>query len=355
METAAQNGGLVGMAGSFKKQAAGAASFITNPDRVAIYLVFFAGVITIAKKAGVDIPSYMLAFGLALGLAALLYEMSASRAMMRAFWEGRAFSMACNGIIWALAFGFSVNNWIGAASEGQVEKTNVHKAAFQTSQNVGKAVGDAEDRLSRLKGKFDWSKSLDAPESYEARIQAAENDATYEATKGGCKSKCIAKQQLAASLKAERANAVDRAETAEEIKVAEADLAAARATLSSTKVETSEQRNDLLILTSYAGMSEQSAQIFNGLFSIIVVSIFLSFGSMRDEAEQLRKQGPRRPFGILTRLWRGIYRTLFGGEPPGVKIIENTTVQYRTDKAVGRALGTLVDKYNLTGANPAHG
>lgn len=319
MEASAPRG-LIGVFSSARKQAGTAAGFVSNPDRVAIYLVFFAGVITIAKKAGVEIPQYMTAFGLALGLAALLYEMSASRAMMRAWWEGRAFSMTCNGIIWAVAFGFSVNNWVGAASEGQVEKTNLHKAAFQTSLNVGKSVKDAEDRLARLKGKFDWSKSLDAPESYQARIEAAEADATYEATKGGCKSKCIAKQQLAASLKAERANAIDRATTAEEIKGAEKELTEARATAANTKVETSEQRNDLLILTSYAGMSEQSAQIFNGLFSIIVVSIFLSFGSMRDEAEQLRKQGARRPFGIINRVYTWFYRLLTGKAPPKTEI-----------------------------------
>ena len=110
MEATAQNGGLIGLAGSVRKHASSAASFVSNPDRLAIYLVFFAGVITIGKKAGLEIPEYMTWFGLALGLAALLYEMSASRAMMRAFWEGRAFSMTCNALIWAVAFGFSVNN-----------------------------------------------------------------------------------------------------------------------------------------------------------------------------------------------------------------------------------------------------
>ena len=314
MET--RSGGLIGAVSSANRHARSVFSFISNADRMAIWLVVFAGVITILKKNGVHIPDYMMYFGVALGIAALLYEMSASRSMMRAFWEGKAFSMACNAIIWAVAFGFSVNNWIGAASEGQAEKTNLHKAAFTATQDTRKALKDAEDTLARLKGKFDWSKSLDAPESYAARIEAAEADAKYEATRNGCKSKCIAKQQLAASLKAERANAIDRAATAEEIKVAEKRVEEARTVATNTKTETSEDRNDLLILTSYAGMTEKGAQIFNGLFSIIVVSIFLSFGSMRDEFAKLASEGPRRPFEFFTRIYRAAYRALNGKEPP---------------------------------------
>ena len=316
METTHHSGGLIGVASSINARAKSVASFISNPDRMAIWLVLFAGVVTILKKNGVHIPEYMMLFGVALGIAALLYEMSAARAMMRSFWEGKGFSLMCNSLIWAVAFGFSVNNWIGAASEGQAEKTNLHKAAFTATQDTRKALKDAEDTLARLNGKFDWSKSLDAPESYDARIEAAEADAKFEATRNGCKSKCIAKQQLAANLKAERANAIDRAATAEEIKVAEKKVAEARQLATSTKVETSDERSDLLILTSYAGMTEQAAQIFNGLFSIIVVSIFLSFGSMRDEFAKLASEGPRRPFAFFGKTYRWFYRLFTGREAP---------------------------------------
>ncbi len=40
MEATAQNGGLIGLAGSVRKHASSAASFVSNPDRLAIYLVF---------------------------------------------------------------------------------------------------------------------------------------------------------------------------------------------------------------------------------------------------------------------------------------------------------------------------
>ena len=138
-----------------------------------------------------------------------------------------------------------------------------------------------------------------------------------------------------------------RAATAEEIKVAERKVEEARKIASETKVEVSENRNDLLVLTRYAGMTEESAQIFNGLFSIIVVSILLSFGSMHAELEELRKHGPRKPFGILTNLWRKFYRVWKGTEPPGVKIIENTTIEYKTDRPLAAGFAGVGRKYGV--------
>ena len=318
----AQRCGLIGAAthltGATSRAVKKTASFIANPENWALYLVLFAGVITVFKKNYVpgDFWSYAMWFGTALGLAALMYEMTASKGLVRAWWSGRFGSMLWCGALWLVAFGFSINNWVGAAAENQAEKTSIHKTAFAATVNTGRALKDAEDALARLKAKHDWSKSLGTPESYEARIEAAESDAKYEATRNGCKSKCIAKQQLAASLKAERANAIDRAATAEEIKVAERKVEEARAIASNTKVEVSDKRDDLMILTDYAGMTEKDAQIFNGLLSIVVVSILLSFGSMFAELERLREKGERVPFELFGRAYRWFYRLLTGKEAP---------------------------------------
>jgi hypothetical protein len=324
-------GGLIGAASNlggatsraFKKTF----SFISNPENYALYLVLFAGIITVFKKNYVagDFWSYAMWFGTALGLAALFYEMTASKGLVRAWWSGRLGSMVWCGALWAVAFGFSINNWVGAAAENQAEKTNLHKTAFTASVNTSKALKDAEETLSRLKGKFDWSKSLDAPESYDARIKAAEADAVFEATRNGCKSKCIAKQQLAASLKADRANAIDRAATAEEIKVAEKQVAEARKVVASTKTETSEERKDLVVLTKFAGMTEDNAQLFNGLLSIVVVSILLSFGSMFNELERLRMTSERTRFSLFSRFYRWGYTLLTGKPAPMPPVIHNHT------------------------------
>ena len=330
--TSAPVGGIVGSAAAIGRSARKAFSIIANPDRWALYLVLFAGAITIVKKnATDDVWSYAMWFGIALGVAALLYEMSASKSMVRAWWEGRPGAMIWSGAIWAVAFGFSINNWMGAASENQAEKTNLHKAASVQAIDVRKAVTDLEKELARLEAKHDWTKTVDAPDAYDDRIKAAEADAQYEATRKGCRSKCIAKQQLAANLKAERAIAIDRATTAEEIKAVKSRLDTARATAASTRTEVSENRNDLIILTKYAGMTEESAQIFNGLFSIVVVSILLSFGSMRDELEHLRRTSNRQRSNIGLNIRRWFARVFFGREPKSVKVVENHTVVNRTD------------------------
>lgn len=287
--------------------------FLSDTNKWAFRLVFAAGVATVLKKAGLDIPQYAVFFAAALGIAALMYESTASRDMLRAFWHGRPVSAMCALLVWACAFGYSINNWVGVASENQAEKTNIHRTAFNASSDTRAAVKNLEAHLTMLTGKYDWTKNLDAPDAYEARIKAAESDAAYEATRNGCKSKCIAKQQQAANLRAEQANAKDRAVTAEEIKGTQAKLDAARAVATNTKVENSEARNDLLILTTYAGMTEQSAQIFNGLFSILVVSLFISFGSMRAELDELRKEGPRRKLHLFARL-RHMLASMWDGE-----------------------------------------
>ena len=276
--------------------------FLSDANKWAFRLVFAAGVATVLKKAGVDVPNYAVIFAASLGIAALMYESTASRDMLRAWWHGRPVSALCAMLVWTCAFGYSINNWVGVASESQAEKTNVHKTAFNASSDTRKAVMDLESDVKRLEGKYDWSKGLDAPDSYEARITAAEEDAKYESTRGGCKSKCIAKQTLAASLRAEQANAKDRAITAEEIKGKKTALEKARSIAANTKVESNEDRNDLLVLTAYAGMTEKGAQLFNGLFSILAVSLFISFGSMRAELDDLRKEGPRQKLHLIARL-----------------------------------------------------
>ena len=347
-------GGLIGGAASLGSAASKALrktyGIIANPEAWALYLVLFAGVLTIVKKnATPDIWEYSMWFGIALGVAALLYEMSGAKGFVRAWYHGQFGSMLWSGIIWMIAFGFSVNNWVGAASENQAEKTNVHKTAFHDSADARKTVIDLEKQLDLKRGVVDWSKALDAPESYEARIDAAKKDAAYEATRKGCKSKCIAKQQLAASLEADRQNAMNRSVVQEEIKVIAANLEKARNVAKNTKVEVSENRNDLLILTRYAGMSEEGAQIFNGLLSIIVVSILLSFGSMRAELDTLRaKYGPRPPSNILSRFKRAFTRLFLGREPKDVRVISTHTTT--SDRAFAESIARKIQQM---GAVPA--
>lgn len=350
--------GLIGIASGLGGTAARAAgktfSFIANPERWALYLVLFAGVITVLKKNYTDDwLSYAMWFGTALGLAALMYEMIASRKLVRAYWDGCLGRMVWCAALWAVAFGFSINNWVGAAAENQAEKTNLHRTAFLATKDVRGQVSALESQLEKKNAQIDWSQALKAPEAYEGLISAAQADADYEATRGGCKSKCIAKQQLVASLQAERANAIERATVMEEIKVLTKKLEDARKVASVTKVETSQERNDLLILTKYAGMTEESAQIFNGLLSIVVVSILLSFGSMYAELEELRHQGKRTAFGFWGRIRGWYYRVMHGKAPPATST-NTVTNNIMTDRASAIAtIAAFEKRYGPLAGAPA--
>lgn len=339
-----------GLAGAVSRMAKKTHAFVANPDAWALRLVLFAGVITILKKNYVpgEPFSYAMWFGTSLGIAALMFEMSTIKRAIAAFWQGRLGSMVWSTCMWVVAITFALNQWVGAASENQIEKSNLHAAAFNQSVAAIDNVKELQEQLKIKKGAIDWSKTLDAPESYDARIKAAEADAAYEETKGGCKSKCIAKQQLAASLKAEKANAIERATVQEEIKVLTGKLEDARKVAANTKVETSEKRNDLVVLTEYAGMTERSAQMINGIFSIVAISLFLSYISAMRQIDIERQTGPRRKFGLFGKAYRSIYRLLFGGEPPGTKVIENHHIH--TDRPYAQAMGRVAARHGLTPA-----
>ena len=344
------HGGLFGAAASAGASASRGArkayAIVAQTDAWSLCLVMFAGILTIVKKnATPDIWTYSMWFGISLGIAALMYEMSSVKRAVTAFWHGRFGAMAWSLAIWAVAFGFSLNQWIGAASENQVEKTNIHQTAFIQSASASKNVSDLEKQLERLQGKHDWTKNIDAPDAYEARIKAAQADAAYEEQRGGCKSKCIAKQQIAASLAAERAIAIDRATTAEEIKAITIKLEDARHVANTTKVETSGARADLIVLTKFGGMSEEGAQLFNGMFSIIAISIFLSYASAMKTFEALRESGtPRAASNFGLRLKRWFCRVFFCREPLGVQIHKQT--QIITDRAAaGAVVSALHTRY----------
>ncbi|HNI20773.1 MAG TPA: hypothetical protein PLS35_18780 [Nitrospira sp.] len=318
-----------------------------NLDRIAIGLVFFAGVVTILKKNGVDVPSFMVLFGCSLGIAGLLYEMSASRSMMRAFWEAKPFSMFCNLTIWVAAFSFSIFNWIGAAAEGQAEKTNIQKAAFVHSADARTRLDMAQDALKKARNAaqekhnaawetipvVDGQKITDRGQA-EALIAKIKSNTRYwnltnecQTTKGPQTRKyCADYNDAKAALSwadthpalIEAANAADQ-----DVKRLEQEVASARSEASSTKVVTSEDRADLFMLTDWGGMSESRAQQLTGLISVLVISVFISFGSMRDEAARLTAEGPRRKWSFLSRTYRWAYRKVWGQEPDNTTYVTN--------------------------------
>ena len=60
-----------------------------------------------------------------------------------------------------------------------------------------------------------------------------------------------------------------------------------------------------------------------GLISVLVISVFISFGSMRDEAARLTAEGPRRKWSFLSRTYRWAYRKVWGQEPDNTTYVTN--------------------------------
>ncbi len=338
--------GLVpALAGLFSAVTKPAASI--NLDRIAIGLVFLAGVVAILKKNGAEVPQYMLIFGCALGFAGLLYEMSASRSMMRAWWNANPFALFVNGVIWCAAFSFSIFNWIGAAAEGQAQKTNIQKAAFMHSADARTGLDMARDALAKARKAAEekhnaaWEtipvvagqKITDRAQAQAVldgiKAQTRLWDYTEQCTKTDgpktrafCKDFADAKASLAWAdthpALIEAANDADK-----DVSRLEAELQHASSVASNTAVVTSEDRADLFMLTDWGGMSESRAQQLTGLISVLVISIFISFGSMRDEAAQLALSGNRRRWSFFSRAYRSIYRKLWGHEPDNTTYVTN--------------------------------
>lgn len=343
-----------GLAGAIKRATMNIASSARNHDAWAIRLVFFAGVITILHKAGAGgldfgIPPYAVVFAVCLGIAALLYEMNAARYALRAFWKGRAFGAIGWTFIWVVAFAYSMNQWVGAASESEVSKSNVHKAAVFKTRDARQELAEAETGLKVAREKaerisragYDAIPIIDGVQVTSVTqakeiISGLENHRWFAGYTDKCtKPRGRDSQAFCDKYRAARA-ALARAEKADEIQallpaataaVAEAQvrLDKARSSVGTAGTEVSESRGDLLIMTRYGGLSEEDARVLNALGSIIAISIFLSLATALREMESLRNEGPRRPLFRWREAWSRIMHGSMSAEAPEVVLPRAST------------------------------
>lgn len=339
------NRGLVGAGGSLARKIRSAAP---SGNKLALWLVFFAGAITVIKKASPgSVPDYAVYFGISLGIAALLYEMTASKDMIRAWWKGRAGSMLASGAIWFCAFAFSINNWIGAASENQVEKSNLHKTALMETQAVTAAEAEAADNLKRLKDERNLMKPAQSVAAARAVVQTSEAHRWFTGATEGCK---VTKGPQTREFCAKYFSAVadvalwgDIAKQEIAIGDAEAKLQDARGKRSGMKIETSEVRGDNVLLVRYGGFNVADAETLQSLIAVVVVSILLSFGSMRAEFEELAKHGERTPFNWGLKFRRWFMTTVYGREPQDVKVFVERTVEHHEAPPLKTVTKKIVD------------
>lgn len=306
-----------GVKGSTRRLLSSFASSVASHDVWAIRLVFIAGLATIFHKAGLPVPYYAAVFAVCLGVAALLYEMNAATFALRSFWNGRAFSAFGWAFVWAIAFAYSVNQWIGAASENEGAKTNVHQTAYTASINVQDRVAKTKKEVDRLEGRMSWmdtavnGKPVRSVEAAQADLDNARANRFWNLTNECKETKGPQTRAFCADVaawKSEKSLASERITLKTELDAAKADYNEAQLASKNTKVEASFDRKDNLLLTRYGGLKQEDAQALTAVGSIIAISFFISVATMLKELEHLRTQGPRtKIFNIRGLIARARY------------------------------------------------
>lgn len=300
-----------GIIGAFK----GAGSLISIPklDPLAwiIRFVAVAGVILIAKKAGFEFTWANSAVILTLGLAALCGEFYFSGEVVRSWYERSLTSVIAFALLWTCAFGYSVNQWLGAASDGQFEKAGVQKAAFVRTQDAAATESELQADVKRIQDRLKMAPTR-TPEAARAAQDNAKADRWWKYTEECKSTKGPQTREFCsnyASAVADESLATEALKLREELKVKQAELHKVREERKDAPVTVSGERTDLRFFTKYAGMDQESAMDLQALGTIIFISFVMSGLGMLTEAKEHRGK-PRKPWGIVA--W---FRRLFYGGP----------------------------------------
>ena len=347
-DTTADRGAIGTMSDAMTRAKKNFAASISNHDGWAIRLVFLAGILTILHKAGVQnvgfaVPPYAVVFAVCLGIAALLYEMNATTYALRAFWNGRLVGTLGWSCIWIVAFVYSMNQWIGAASENEGNKSNMHKAAYVSFSDTRDELTSAKAEVNRLEQRLTLKPIRNADQA-QAAIDNAKAHKFWKVTNECKETKGPQTRQFCsdyASAVADKAGSTEMLTVAEEMKQAKDRLAKAQAAAGNTKAEVSENRNDLMLLTKYAGMNETDARALNALGSIIAISIFLSLATALRELEHLRATQKRVPMFPVRQWYGALYKFLTGKDlGPGNTLVIDEGHFKAVRQSLGQAMRT---------------
>lgn len=302
-----------------------------DPLRWIIRIVAIAAILLIAKKAGV--PQFgweAIAIMFLLGIAALGAEYYLAKEVTACFYERAASPMLMFAVLWFGAFLYGLNQWAGAASEGQAEKSNVHKSAFVQSQNAHNDRTQTQAALVAQRAVVEriqterWrplptvdgnpiGSAAEAQRIIEGqRAKTRMWDLTEGCTKSAGK-QTVAFVKTCAEAKSAVAAAQTRDELAPSLAAAEESLAtmqkkfdAAAEKAGNAPVVGSDQRNDLLLLTRWGGMSETTAQDVNALGSIVFISLIMTGLGVLNERKEHHKRD-LKPWPLAVRLRRFMY------------------------------------------------
>jgi hypothetical protein len=321
------NGGLIGFCKRIFSRSS--PSLVMTPVTLMTRLSGLAAVVLIVKKSnlqGISGANWdVVIVALALGLVAVVGEYQFARDAYRAWRERQLSTFALCMSLWAAAFAYSCNNWLSVASEGQVGKASAQKVAFRTATN---AHGDRDTAASALIAAQAKEKRIGAerwkplPKVGGQEIgSAGEAKQIFEAMKANTRfwnlteqctksagpqtreyvQKCgEAKAAMIASDTREALEDVHQ-DAIKAVNIAQTTFDKAKQVASVAPVAESDERPDLLLYTSWGGVSAQNAVLGQAVGMIAFVSMLLSgLGLMRERMEFNGQ--PSKPWPFIAKL-----------------------------------------------------
>ncbi len=356
-----ETGGLIGAFRRFRLPSWAPLSLMTR-------LAGIAALVLIVKKSNLQNISSanwdVVVVAMTLGLVAVVGEYQFARETYRAWREREVPTLLLCSVLWAAAFAYSCNNWLGTASEGQVGKANAQKAAFRTAEALRSEkekafsealkAGAAEERIRNERWKpLPKVNGQDIGSAAEAQAildgQKAKTrfwDLTKNCTEStGPQTRAFVQvcSEARAAIKADDTRKALE-DTHKELiaKKAAADAKFEEAKASEGKGPQAEdgERADLMIYTNWIGVSAQNAVLGQAVGMIAFVSLLLSgLGLLKEREEYAGK--PSKPWGIAAKL-RAIARwgksALFGRDTikGETRILKDITTEEAAKVAFGK-------------------
>lgn len=313
---------------TIKQALAGIGGSFNNPLRWAIRLSLFAAIIAIWVKSGGPVTGFeQILFALSIGMAALTFEYIAAKKMANGWIDRNPGALIGWGVIWAGAFLYSANNWLGVAAEGESAKATAQKAAYMAHDDGRQALDAARARVKSEEASLAQLKAMtwqELPKIKGKPVMSADAaKAIMEASKEGTGTHTQAKAAFADLT--ERANWQAKVERAEaQLADARSKLAESMSKASTTKVATSTQRADLRVYIKYAKLDEETAEDVQSWLKIGVISLFVSLAAIMTVFES-RQNEPRRPW-FRWRTAIASVRNAWDGKGVETRVITNTQI-----------------------------
>lgn len=317
---------------------------LPSATKFILFMVLAAGVTLVAKKAGIPMNGGdAVVVALLLGLSALIAEYVLSKEMTRLYMERLPGPLLLCFAVWAGAFTYGLNQWLGAASENQVEKGTIQKTAHTEYEDArgelnsaGAKVLSSRKEVDTLAERIAFASNIEiggvkvtTPDAAQAIVDKTKAHRWWERTEQCTKTlgpdtrKFCDEYRQAEAAKATSSNRVtleaELKAAKQALAKAEADHATAKKKASETKTVTSDERPDLRIAKAYFGVSEQAAADIQAIWTIIIISLFLTGIGVLEEAKKYRGQ-PRKPWP-----WTVWFRGLMYGQKPAATVEEPPT------------------------------